>query len=254
MSTPTTTGAAAIPDGSRAHEVPCSLLNPSLLQFIQKRHSDQIIQGNISADALAVMKADFVEEALREELGEITDLERAVIESMREHELISSNPGYTQAAAPPAFGERLADRIAGIGGSWHFILGFCAFLVLWILTNSVLLAARPPDPYPFILLNLILSCVAALQAPVIMMSQNRQESRDRDRAEQDYKVNLKAELEIRHLHEKIDHLLHHQGQRLLEIQQIQTELLTQLLAERQQQQPAQDDLHGLPLDKKERPL
>lgn len=118
------------------------------------------------------------------------------------------------------------------GGSWAFFIGFGLFLLLWVLVNTVLWAVHPPDPYPFIFLNLILSCIAALQAPVIMMSQNRQAARDRQQAEQDYKINLKAELEIRHLHEKMDHLLHHHSQRLLEIQQIQTDLLRQLLNER----------------------
>jgi uncharacterized membrane protein len=99
---------------------------------------------------------------------------------------------------------------------------------VWIGTNAVMLATRAFDPYPFILLNLVLSCLAAVQAPVIMMSQNRSEARDRLRAENDYKVNLKAELEIRHLHEKLDHLLRRQYNRLFEIQQIQIELLQEI--------------------------
>jgi uncharacterized membrane protein len=119
----------------------------------------------------------------------------------------------------------LADRIAAIGGSWAFILLFCATLVAWITANTVVLTTAPFDPYPFILLNLVLSCVAALQAPIIIMSQNRQEAKDRVRAEHDYQINLKAELEIRHLHEKLDHLLLHQWQRLLEMQQVQTEMI-----------------------------
>jgi len=100
--------------------------------------------------------------------------------------------------------------------------------VIWIALNSVLLLRRPFDPYPFILLNLVLSCLAAIQAPVIMMSQNRQESKDRLRSQHDYRVNLKAELEIRQLHDKIDHLLSHQWERLVEIQQIQIDLLSEL--------------------------
>jgi uncharacterized membrane protein len=101
-------------------------------------------------------------------------------------------------------------------------------LVVWIAVNSFILSAKAFDPYPYILMNLILSCLAALQAPIIMMSQNRSEARDRLRAENDYKVNLKAELEIRHLHEKVDHLLRRQYNRLFEIQQIQIELLEEL--------------------------
>jgi uncharacterized membrane protein len=105
---------------------------------------------------------------------------------------------------------------------------FGIFMAAWIGVNSAVLLWRPVDPYPFILLNLVLSCLAAIQAPVIMMSQNRQEAKDRLRSEHDYKVNLKAELEIRQLHEKIDHLLSHQWERLVEIQQIQLELLSEL--------------------------
>ena len=126
------------------------------------------------------------------------------------------------------FGERLSDRIAEFGGSWRFLITFGAILFVWIVLNAAFLATRAFDPFPFILLNLILSCLAAVQAPIIMMSQNRAEARDRLRAENDYKINLKAELEIRHLHEKIDHLLRRQYNRLFEIQQIQIELLEEL--------------------------
>jgi len=125
-------------------------------------------------------------------------------------------------------GEHVADRVATFGGSWRFIFVFGAVLTAWILLNVIVLVRRPPDPYPFILLNLVLSCLAAIQAPVIMMSQNRQESKDRVRSEHDYKVNLKAELEIRSLHEKMDHLMLKQWQRLLEIQEMQLDLMREL--------------------------
>jgi uncharacterized membrane protein len=100
--------------------------------------------------------------------------------------------------------------------------------VLWILLNTVVLLVHPVDPYPFILLNLVLSCLAAIQAPIIMMSQNRQEAKDRLRSQHDYQINLKAELEIRHLHEKMDHLLSHQWERLAQIQEIQLDLLSEM--------------------------
>ena len=116
-------------------------------------------------------------------------------------------------------------RDAAFGGSWTFILSFCAVLVVWMALNMTAWLFNTFDPYPFILLNLVLSCIAALQAPVIMMSQKRQETKDRLRAENDYKINLKAELEIRQLHEKIDHQLARQWERLAEMQQIQIELL-----------------------------
>lgn len=118
-------------------------------------------------------------------------------------------------------------RQIGAGAYDNFLFG--TILLAWIGINSAVLLWKPPfDPYPFILLNLVLSCLAAVQAPVIMMSQNRQEAKDRFRAEYDYQINLKAELEIRHLHEKIDHLLSRQWERLVEIQQIQMELMTEL--------------------------
>ena len=126
------------------------------------------------------------------------------------------------------FGQRLADRVASFGGSWPFILMFAGVLIVWITINSVSLFSKPFDPFPFILLNLVLSCLAAIQAPIIMMSQNRQNEKDRLKAYNDYRVNLKAELEIRHLHSKIDLLLTHQWQRLLEIQQVQTDLLEEI--------------------------
>lgn len=210
--------------------IPCADLRPSLLQYIRKQHPTLTDDDCISRALLPELKAAFVEDALSDELGEITDLERDVIESLREHDIVSSSPTTEDTRT---FGERLSDRMAEFGGSWVFILCFAGFLLLWILFNTLVWSAQPPDPYPFIFLNLLLSCLAAIQAPVIMMSQNRQETRDRQHAEEDYKVNLKAELEIRHLHEKIDHLLHHHSRRLLEIQQIQTDLLRQLLTERQ---------------------
>ena len=110
-----------------------------------------------------------------------------------------------------------------------FLAGFfTGFLIIWITINSVIAFGKPIDPYPFILLNLLLSCLAAIQAPIIMMSQNRQEAKDRLRSQYDYQVNLKAELEIRQLHEKMDHLLSHQWERLTQIQEIQIDLLEEI--------------------------
>jgi uncharacterized membrane protein len=146
---------------------------------------------------------------------------RGIIPAVRDIDLNVCDQSLT-------LGERVADKLADFGGSWRFIGIFAGALFLWMAMNSTLLVWKPFDPYPFIFLNLILSCLAAIQAPVIMMSQNRQEARDRLQAEHDYRVNLKAELEIRHLHEKIDHLLMNQWQRLLEIQQIQMDLMEEV--------------------------
>jgi len=132
------------------------------------------------------------------------------------------------------FGERLADRIAAFGGSWTFILIFLGLLVAWVIVNTVILASigQPFDPYPFVFLNLILSMLAAIQAPVIMMSQNRQSTKDRAAAEHDYEVNLKAELEILALHQKVDTLREQQWIELVEMQRRQIELLERLLIDR----------------------
>ena len=169
----------------------------------------------------------YVQAALKEERGELSELEKEVVQSIREHEILARDIN-SQFDRDLTFGERIADKVATFGGSWKFILSFSGIIFLWILFNTVLYFSRPFDPFPFILLNLVLSCLAAFQAPVIMMSQNRQESKDRLRSEHDFRVNLKAELEIRQLNTKLDLLMTHQWQRLLEIQQLQTDLMQEL--------------------------
>jgi uncharacterized membrane protein len=203
------------------------LVRPSLLEFIKKETPGLDSKGFICLDDLGEFRKDYVKEVLEEEIGELSALDKEVIESLHQHEILSSDLSK-QFEKKLTFGERLSDHIAEFGGSWKFLITFGAVLLVWIVINGVLLVTHAFDPYPFILLNLILSCLAAVQAPIIMMSQNRAEARDRLRAENDYKVNLKAELEIRHLHEKIDHLLRRQYNRLFEIQQIQIELLEEL--------------------------
>jgi uncharacterized membrane protein len=204
------------------------LIRPSLFEFIKRETPGLNGKGFICFDDLGEFRKDYVKEVLQEEIGELSALDHEVIESLQQHEILSSDISK-QFEKKLTFGERLSDRIAEFGGSWSFLITFGAVLLIWIAVNGVVvLATQAFDPYPFILLNLILSCLAAVQAPIIMMSQNRQEARDRLRAENDYKVNLKAELEIRHLHEKIDHLLRRQYNRLFEIHQIQIELLEEL--------------------------
>ena len=203
------------------------LIRPSLLEFIKKKLPDLDSKAFICLDDLGEFRKDYIKEVLEDEIGELSALDQEVIESLEQHEILSSDISK-QFEKKLTFGERLSDHIASFGGSWRFIILFGAVLFGWIILNAILLLNRGFDPYPFILLNLILSCLAAIQAPIIMMSQNRAEARDRLRAENDYKVNLKAELEIRHLHEKIDHLLRRQYNRLFEIQQIQIELLEEI--------------------------
>ena len=184
-------------------------------------------QSYICQADLTKYRIQYVHSLLKSEKGEVTDLEYEVINSMQQHELITKNV-ETKLDQNWTFGERLADKIASFGGSWAFLICFGIFLAIWIIVNTVVMVSHPADPYPFILLNLILSCIAAIQAPVIMMSQNRQEAKDRLRSQNDYQINLKAELEIQHLHEKLDHLLMHQWDRLAEIQEIQLELLSEM--------------------------
>ena len=203
------------------------VIRPSLVEFIQKRTPEWDGKGFICLADLGEFRKNYVKEVLQEEIGELSALDEEVIQSLQQHEILSSDLSK-QFERKLTFGERLSDHIAEFGGSWKFLITFGATLLIWIVINGIVLATRAFDPYPFILLNLILSCLAAVQAPIIMMSQNRAEARDRLRAENDYKVNLKAELEIRHLHEKIDHLLRRQYNRLFEIQQIQIELLEEL--------------------------
>ncbi len=193
---------------------------------IQQQCPDWSNEHYICHEDLAKFRGAYVEALLLSEKGELTDLEREVLESLRQHELLSENWDAEQVDSW-TWAERLSDRIAAFGGSWWFISFFGLFLAVWITINVIAWWGQF-DPYPFIFLNLILSCIAAIQAPVIMMSQNRQEAKDRIRAQHDYQVNLKAELEIRHLHEKIDHLLSHQWERLVKIQELQLEMLAEL--------------------------
>jgi len=165
-----------------------------------------------------------------QEKGEIASIDREVMEAIKNNSILSENI-HDEREAELTFGQRLADMVASFGGSWTFIITFFSFILIWMIINVVFLATKPFDPFPFILLNLILSCLAAIQAPIIMMSQNRQEQKDRQRSEHDYKINLKAELEIELLSEKIDHLLAHQNKKLLEIQEVQTDYLEDLLKE-----------------------
>jgi uncharacterized membrane protein len=176
----------------------------------------------------------YTQKLVEEDRGEITVLEEEVLASLNEEEFLSKNINE-EFEEKITFGEALSDKIASFGGSWKFILAFGAFMAAWIILNTLVLGkGRQYDEYPFILLNLVLSCLAALQAPIIMMSQNRQEAKDRLRSEQEYKINLKAELEIRHLTSKLDQLRQHQWRRLLEIQHIQLDLMNELMERKRQ--------------------
>ena len=182
-----------------------SIRSASPIRIIRSAFPTWSPEGFICHDDLNRFRGDYVQVLMAQEKGELSSLERSVIESLARHETLAEDV-EAEFQKKLSLGERMADQIADFGGSWTFICAFGGFIVVWVLINTLVLLVRPFDPYPFILLNLFLSCLAAVQAPIIMMSQNRQEARDRLRSENDYRVNLKAELEISHLHDKVDHL------------------------------------------------
>jgi uncharacterized membrane protein len=203
-------------------------ISPSLFQYIQKDKPTFTADNCLSSSELSFYREKYIAEYLVNEIGELNELEKTVLSSLSSNTTLADKiadddeKGFT-------VGQKIADKVASFGGSWKFIILFGLFIFIWICINIFWAANKSFDPYPFILLNLILSCLAALQAPVIMMSQNRQEEKDRERAKKDYMINLKSELEIRILHEKIDHLIMHQQQELLEIQKVQIDLMQTIL-------------------------
>lgn len=212
---------------SQADLLAASLVRSDVVNVIRQTFPDWSSEGFICVDDLNRFRYDYVRSLIKAERGELSDLEQGVLNSLASHEILSMHVDQ-EYESKLSFGQRLSDRMAAFGGSWSFIIIFACVLVLWIAVNSFILAFKPFDPYPFILLNLILSCLAAIQAPIIMMSQNRQEAKDRLRASHDYQINLKAELEVRLLHQKLDHLLSRQWERLVEIQEVQLELLNEM--------------------------
>lgn len=214
------------PESEKVH---AKIIRKSIFDLIQKDHNEFTRNSLMSISELNRYREKYIAQYLMNEVGELTAMEDDVLKTLQNHEILTSKMGVDLDAANFTFGQRLADKIASFGGSWKFIILFGFFILIWIFSNIIFLLNKGFDPYPFILLNLILSCLAALQAPVIMMSQNRQEDKDRERSKQDYMVNLKSELEIRMLHEKIDHLIIHQQQELLNIQQVQVEMMEDIM-------------------------
>jgi uncharacterized membrane protein len=198
-------------------------LRPTLAEFIRRDFPTLSPDARISVRELARYRMRYTEDLLKQEHGEFSELDREVAESIARQDTIAENT-EEEFEENRTFGDVVSDHLASFGGSWAFLISFGVVLVIWMAIN-VIAGIHAYDPYPFILLNLCLSCIAAIQAPIIMMSQKRQEVKDRLRADNDYRVNLKAELEIRHLHEKLDYLVSKQWQRLAEIQQIQMEMM-----------------------------
>lgn len=172
------------------------------------------------------MKTNAFTQLLENENDHLNKLHQIVLDSIEEEKLLVDK--VYSAKENFSLGDKVADIVAEFGGSWKFIILFLFIILGWIVLNIYWLKNRSFDPYPFILLNLVLSCIAALQAPIIMMSQNRKEDRDRKRAENDYLVNLKSEIEIRNLHQKLDLLIMEQMKSLFETQKIQMETIEKI--------------------------
>ncbi|AXB57215.1 DUF1003 domain-containing protein [Flavobacterium fluviale] len=202
-------------------------IHDPILGLIKKEFPDFNDNDCIAVNELNVYRQQYISNYLSTEIGALSAMENSVISSLKQDKSIVSIVEDEEETRN--LGQRVADRVADFGGSWTFIISFVVFIAIWIGSNVYILSNKGFDPYPFILLNLILSCVAALQAPVIMMSQNRQEEKDRNRAKKDYMINLKSELEIRMIHDKIDHLIMHQQQELIEIQKVQIEMMNDIL-------------------------
>ena len=214
-----------IPNGE---EVRGKDIREGIVDLITSKFPDFIMESFISNDELNKFRRLYLTALITEEKGELAVIDSDVMAEIKNNATLSENM-QDEMEAELTFQQRLADKIAEFGGSWVFIITFFSFILVWMLINIWVLTSRPFDPFPFILLNLILSCLAAIQAPIIMMSQNRKEQKDRKRSEYDYKINLKAELEIKLLSEKIDHLLVHHNKKLLEIQELQTDYLEDLM-------------------------
>lgn len=214
----------------RGEEVKGQDIRKGIFNVIKSQFQEFSKDDFITLTELNHFRRLYLTSLITQEKGELAVIDRDVMEAIKNNSILSENI-QDEIEDEFTFGQRIADKVAAFGGSWTFIITFFSFILVWILMNIWFLATRPFDPYPFILLNLFLSCLAAIQAPIIMMSQNRQEQKDRQRGEHDYKINLKAELEIKLLSEKIDHLLVHQNKKLLEIQEIQTDYLEDLMKE-----------------------
>lgn len=200
----------------------------SIMNLIQKDNPQFTSDNYLSLSELDIYREKYIEHFLNNQISNLTDLEKTVLGSLKDNTTITDKIDVEDKQAM-TFGQRIADKVATFGGSWTFIISFGLFLFLWISLNIFWLSDKGFDPYPFILLNLILSSLAAIQAPVIMMSQNRQEEKDRERSKKDYMINLKSELEIRMLHEKIDHLILNEQQEVIEIHKVQIEMMNDLL-------------------------
>lgn len=202
----------------KIRSIPLKKLNPHFLETLNDLHPD-IEAGYICLADFNKLTLETIKDNLEEDKGDLSKIEEEVVESLADNEVISENINelYQEQLS---FGDKLADKISEFGGSWHFIIFFLVVMLCWVILNTYAFINHF-DPYPFILLNLLLSTLAALQAPIILMSQNRQAEKDRFAAEQDYKTNLKAELQIQEVNQKLNNLIDNQITSLLENQEAQ---------------------------------
>lgn len=205
-----------------------SVLDESLKEICHQKFPDVNYDDiEICNDCANDLRIAYIKHILELNKDELLESERKITEAYKAKNLLSRD-SELQYQSSLTFGDKLADSVSLFGGSWYFIILFAVIITTWITINTIAFFSKPFDPYPFILLNLILSCVAALQAPVILMSQNRQAVKDRLRAENDYMTNLQAEFEIQFINAKLDQLTNNQWERLLKVQEMQIELMKRL--------------------------
>jgi uncharacterized membrane protein len=219
-----------------AQAIPLQSVGAGLLGFITSTHPKVDTQGFATRGEITELRAQYVSQLLQTESGKLSKMQQEVLDSMSTGKLLADDVDK-KFEQNTTFGQRLADKVAEFGGSWGFIILFFSVLAVWIVLNASRLFFEPFDPYPFILLNLVLSCLAAIQAPIIMMSQNRMEAKDRERSINDYKVNLRSELEVRQLDSKMDYLILQQMHTLLDLQQQQYELLHDIVKSQIRESP-----------------
>lgn len=208
-------------------------IRPALAGYLEERFPDRWKpDALVCRECLNRERLAHLLQVLAKDRGELSAIESDVARKAVDHLVIAEqvDEEFQRSATR---GQRIADAVARVGGSWGFVTSFVVVLLAWIAMNSLFLRTGAFDPFPYILLNLVLSCIAALQAPVIMMSQNRMSEYDRRRADQDFRVNLKAEIEVASLHDKVDHLLHAQWEHLVEMQEMQIDLLNQIAGRRE---------------------
>ncbi|MHC5215674.1 DUF1003 domain-containing protein [Enterococcus sp. LJL128] len=227
-------------DKNKLETIPMADVEEEISSFILKHNPKLTMKSVITYPELLNYRMNYIRELLSDESLKNEQLNHLIHKHLQENEVIVEKLNK-RTGEKLSLGQRTADAIAKFGGSWPFIFIFLFVLFAWIVLNSTALIFQPFDKYPFILLNLMLSCLAAIQAPIIMMSQNRQEDRDREQAKKDYKVNLKAEIEVNVLHEKMDYMINDQWQQMVKIQNIQLTLLGELQEQLEEMKKTEKD-------------